>query len=123
VPVGAYLSGGLDSSTTTAIIRNYTSNRLDTFSIAFSDAEFDESQFQRQMAQHLGTDHHVVYCTHEDIGRIFPDVIWHTEAPILRTSPAPMFLLSNLVHEHNFKVVITGEGADEFLAGYDIFKR
>jgi asparagine synthase (glutamine-hydrolysing) len=122
VPVGAYLSGGLDSSTTTAIIRKYTQNSLDTFSIAFSDPEFDESVFQRQMADILGTDHQVVYCTQPDIGQVFPDVLWHTETPTLRTAPAPMFLLSDLVHQHNLKVVITGEGADEFLGGYDIFK-
>lgn len=122
VPVGAYLSGGLDSSTTTAIIRNYTRNPLETFSIAFSDSEFDESAFQRQMAEVLGTNHQVVYCTHSDIGEIFPDVIWQTETPMLRTAPAPMMLLSRLVRKHDFKVVITGEGADEFLGGYDIFK-
>lgn len=122
VPVGAYLSGGLDSSTITAIIRHYTGNRLDTFSISFSDPEFDESDYQRRMAKHLGTDHQVVYATHADIGRIFPDVIWHTETPITRTSPAPMYLLSELVRQHKFKVVLTGEGADEFLGGYDIFK-
>lgn len=122
VPVGAYLSGGLDSSITTALIRQYSQNHLDTFSISFSDPAFDESRFQRQMADHLGTDHHVVYCTHEEIGKTFPEVIWHTETPILRTAPVPMFLLSRLARSHNFKVVITGEGSDEFLAGYDIFK-
>ena len=122
VPVGAYLSGGLDSSVTTAIIRNYTDNRLDTFSIAFEDPEFDESQYQRQMAACLGTNHRVARCTTADVGRVFPDVIWHTETPVLRTSPAPMFLLSKLVHEHDLKVVLTGEGADEILAGYNIFK-
>ncbi len=122
VPVGAYLSGGLDSSLTTAMIRSYTNNRLDTFSIAFSDENFDESSYQRMMAATLGTDHHEVYCTHSDIGEIFPQVIWHTETPVLRTAPAPMFLLSGLVHQHGFKVVMTGEGADEMLAGYDIFK-
>jgi asparagine synthase (glutamine-hydrolysing) len=122
VPVAAYLSGGLDSSLTTALIRGYTKNRLDTFSIAFSDPLFDESAFQWQMADHLGTDHHVIYCDYADISRAFPEVIWHTETPILRTAPVPMFLLSQLVREHCFKVVMTGEGADEFLAGYDIFK-
>ncbi len=122
VPVGAYLSGGLDSSVTTAIIRKYTDNRLDTFSIAFEDPEFDESRFQRQMAAALGTNHRVVYCASADIGRAFPDVIWHTETPILRTSPAPMFLLSKLVQEHGLKVFLTAEGADEILAGYNIFK-
>lgn len=122
VPVGAYLSGGLDSSITSAIIRNYTRAPLDTFSITFSDPEFDESEFQRQMAAFLGTDHQTIYCTHDDICRIFPEVIWHTETTILRTAPAPMYLLSELVHDRNYKVVMTGEGADEMLAGYDIFK-
>jgi asparagine synthase (glutamine-hydrolysing) len=122
VPVGAYLSGGLDSSTIAAIIRRFGPSRLDTFSIAFSDPKFDESEFQRRMAKFLGTEHQVVYASHADIGRVFPDVIWHTETPILRTAPAPMFLLSKLVRDRKYKVVLTGEGADEFLCGYDIFK-
>lgn len=122
VPVGAYLSGGLDSSTTTAIIRNYTNAPLDTFSISFSDPDFDESAFQRQMADFLGTQHQVVYIRHEDIGEMFPDVIWHTEIPMLRTAPVPLYRLSQLVRENQYKVVMTGEGADEFLGGYDIFK-
>lgn len=122
VPVGAYLSGGLDSSLTTAMIQKYTDSRLDTFSISFSDQDFDEQPYQRRMAEYLGTGHHEVYCTHEDIGGIFPAVIWHTETPVLRTAPAPLFLLSKLVHSNRFKVVMTGEGADEMLAGYDIFK-
>jgi asparagine synthase (glutamine-hydrolysing) len=122
VPVGAYLSGGLDSSLTTAVIRNYSDSRLETFSIAFENPQYDESQFQYRMADFLGTDHRVVQCSHADIGRVFPEVIWHTETPILRTAPAPLFLLSRLVNEHGLKVVLTGEGADEFLGGYDIFK-
>jgi asparagine synthase (glutamine-hydrolysing) len=122
VPVGAYLSGGLDSSLTTAVIHNYSDSRLETFSIAFENPQYDESQFQLRMADFLGADHRVVICTHADIGRVFPDVIWHTETPILRTSPAPLFLLSKLVNDHGLKVVLTGEGADEFLGGYDIFK-
>jgi asparagine synthase (glutamine-hydrolysing) len=122
VPVGAYLSGGLDSSVTSAIVRKYNDNRLDTFSVAFADSQFDESRFQQEMAAFLGTNHHIVHCTDDDIGRVFPDVIWHAETPLLRTGPAPLFLLSNLVHEHGLKVVLTGEGADEVLVGYNIFK-
>jgi asparagine synthase (glutamine-hydrolysing) len=122
VPVGAYLSGGLDSSTITAIIRNFTDTPLDTFSISFSDPEFDESPFQRQMADFLGTKHQVVYIRHSDIGNMFPDVIWHTEIPILRTAPVPLYKLSELVRQNHYKVVLTGEGADEILAGYDIYK-
>jgi asparagine synthase (glutamine-hydrolysing) len=122
VPVGAYLSGGLDSSVIAAVIREYTSNRLNTFSIAFTDVDFDERKHQRRMADFLGTTHQVVEATHADIARVFPEVVWHAEAPLLRTAPAPMFLLSKLVRDSGFKVVLTGEGADEFLAGYDIFK-
>jgi asparagine synthase (glutamine-hydrolysing) len=122
VPVGAYLSGGLDSSMIAAMVRHLGVSHLDTFSISFSDPRYDESPHQRRMAEFLGTEHQVVYATHEEIGRVFPEVIWHAEAPLLRTAPAPMFLLSKLVRDRRYKVVLTGEGADEFLAGYDIFK-
>ena len=122
VPVGAYLSGGLDSSTIAALIRHCTDTPLTTFSISFGDPGYDESGYQQQMAAVLGTEHHVVHMSHADIAAVFPDVIWHTEAPLLRTAPAPMFVLSKLVRDHGFKVVLTGEGADEFLAGYDVFK-
>lgn len=122
VPVGAYLSGGLDSSVISSVARRVGTGRLDTFSISFSDPAFDESAFQREMAGHLGTAHQVATASYADIARAFPDVVWHTESPVLRTAPAPMFLLSALVREHGYKVVLTGEGADEFLAGYDIFK-
>lgn len=122
VPVGAYLSGGLDSTVTTSLIRNFTNNRLHTFSVSFEDPEFDESSFQKEAVRRLDTEHREVRCSYDDIGRIFPDVIWHAETPVLRTAPAPLFLLSKLVRENNYKVVLTGEGSDEMLGGYDIFK-
>lgn len=122
VPVGAYLSGGLDSSTITSIIRNYTNNPLKTFSVAFLDEVYDERNEQRTVASYLKTDHHMVDCSYGNIADIFPDVLWHTETPILRTAPAPLYILSNLVNENNYKVVLTGEGADEIFGGYDIFK-
>jgi asparagine synthase (glutamine-hydrolysing) len=122
VPVGVYLSGGIDSSIVTSLIRRHSNYPLETFSISFSDPEFDESHFQLEVANFFNARHHVINCSYEDVGHIFPDVIWHTETPILRTAPAPMFLLSKLVRDSGYKVVLTGEGADEFLAGYDIFK-
>lgn len=122
VPVGAYLSGGLDSSIIAALIKQIAPGRLDTFSIAFRDPAFDESCYQRGMADFLGTSHQVLTSEYEDIGRVFPQVIWHVETPILRTAPAPMYMLAQRVHEQGYKVVLTGEGADELLAGYDIFK-
>jgi asparagine synthase (glutamine-hydrolysing) len=122
VPVGAYLSGGIDSSVITALIKNFTDTPLRTFSVTFDDEAFDESSYQRQMIDHLETDHSEIRCTYSDIGSIFPDVIWHTEKPIVRTAPAPLFMLSKLVRKSGYKVVLTGEGSDEIMAGYDIFK-
>jgi len=122
VQVAAYLSGGLDSSATTALIKKVMPETLQTFSIGFEDDEFDETPYQQEVSKYLGTRHTAFTCTQKDIGNFFPQVIWHTEIPILRTSPVPMYCLSKKVRENNIKVVITGEGADEMLAGYDIFK-
>ena len=122
VPVGAYLSGGLDSASVVAIIRKHTETPLRTFSLSFEDPEFDESPYQRQLVQALGTDHSEVRCRRDVIAAAFPATIWHTEVPILRTAPVPLFLLAAAVREHGFKVVLTGEGADEVCGGYDLFK-
>jgi asparagine synthase (glutamine-hydrolysing) len=122
VPVGAYLSGGLDSSIITSLIKKITPSRLRTFSIQFSDQAYDESYFQNKMIKHLDVDHQKILCTHVKIAEAFPDVIWHTESPLLRTAPTPLMLLSKLVKDQGMKVVLTGEGADEMLAGYNIFK-
>ncbi|HAK97269.1 MAG TPA: asparagine synthase (glutamine-hydrolyzing) [Planctomycetes bacterium] len=122
VPVGAYLSGGLDSSTITAIIKRFSDTPLKTFSVSFEEASFDESGFQRAMVAHLGTDHHETFCTNKGIAESFPRVVWFAEKPLLRTAPAPFMVLSRLVREHGYKVVLTGEGADEMLGGYDIYK-
>lgn len=122
VPVGAYLSGGLDSSIVTAVARRLKPDRLRTFSVAFEQDEFDESAFQRRTADALGTEHASVTCSNADIGRMFGEVISATERPILRSAPAPLFRLSHLVKQQGYKVVLTGEGADEVFAGYDIMK-
>lgn len=122
VPVGAYLSGGLDSSVITALIKRVSTAPLKTFSVAFESAEFDESSYQDEVVRWLKTDHHTIRCSSEDIAQAFPDVVWHAEKPVVRTAPAPLFLLSRLVREQGFKVVLTGEGSDEILGGYDIFK-
>ncbi len=122
VPVGAYLSGGLDSSVTTAYIKDIDPHILNTFSIGFADKAYDETAFQLEAAKFFGTNHTAFSCTSEELAENFAETIWHTEFPILRTSPTPMFLLSKKVRKSNIKVVITGEGADEFLGGYNIFK-
>jgi asparagine synthase (glutamine-hydrolysing) len=116
VPVGAYLSGGLDSS------GGFTDTPVRTFSVAFEDGEFDESEHQMAMVRHLGTDHTTLRCTRRDIGEAFPRLIRHTGTPVLRTAPVPLMLLAGSVREHGYKVVLTGEGADEVFGGYDLYK-
>jgi len=122
VPVAAYLSGGIDSSITTAFIKKIEPKVLQTFSVGFTEKEFDETHYQNIASNYFGTNHVSFKCTTREVAENFPKVIWHTETPILRTSPSPMFSLSKKVRENNIKVVITGEGADEILAGYNIFK-
>jgi asparagine synthase (glutamine-hydrolysing) len=122
VPVGSYLSGGLDSSLVAALGLRAKRSRFSTFSLRFTDAEYDETPHQRAMAAWLGSDHHEVLVSGADIARVFPDVVFHAERPVLRTAPAPLYLLSRLVRDAGIKVVLTGEGADEMFAGYDLFR-
>ena len=122
VPVGAYLSGGLDSSVLTSLIHHYGDVPLRTFSIGFDDEKLDESSYQKEMIRHLDADHSSITCSNSDVAGSFLKTIWHTETPVLRTAPVPMSLLSGLVHKQGYKVVLTGEGADEVFGGYDIFK-
>ena len=122
VPVGAYLSGGIDSTVTTSLAASVAGDRLRSFSISFDDTEYDERRFQQEASRFLKTDHSSFVCSSSGIAEVFPEVIRHVEQPILRTAPAPMLLLSRLVRDSGFKVVLTGEGADEVLGGYDIFK-
>ncbi|MDA8164979.1 MAG: asparagine synthase (glutamine-hydrolyzing) [Desulfobacteraceae bacterium] len=122
VEVGAYLSGGLDSSTIAALGQRQAAATLRTFSVTFEDAVFDESEQQQAMVRAIGTCHRTVGCTGGSIGAVFPEVVRHIETPILRTAPVPLYLLSGLVRESGCKVVLTGEGADEVWGGYDLFK-
>jgi asparagine synthase (glutamine-hydrolysing) len=122
VPVGAYLSGGLDSSGITALVVKHFDNRVNTFGIRFEEGRYDEGDHQSLMVRELGARHTESLATNERIGEAFADVIWHCETPLLRTAPTPLFLLSRCVHEHNLKVVLTGEGADEVFGGYNIFR-
>jgi asparagine synthase (glutamine-hydrolysing) len=122
VPVGSYLSGGLDSSLIAALGRRHAGDRFSTFSLRFEDAEYDETRFQRLVSERLKTDHREIVVTRKAIVDTFPRAVWHAERPFLRTAPIPMFLLSRLVRESGIKVVLTGEGADEMFAGYDLFR-
>lgn len=122
VPVGAYLSGGLDSSITASLAAAVTPHQLRTFSITFADPRYDESGFQRDVANAIDSKHAVAAIHQNSIADTFPDVVWHAETPLLRAAPAPMFHLARLTKAAGIKVVLTGEGADELFLGYDLFK-
>lgn len=122
VPVGTYLSGGLDSSLIAAFAQPLTKGELHSFSVAFEQADYDESRFQDVVAQALKTHHHSITIAEDDIATIFPQVIAAAEVPLVRTAPAPLYRLAQLVRESGMKAVLTGEGADEVFAGYDIFR-
>lgn len=122
VPVAVYVSGGLDSSVIASLARRVSGERLEGFAVGFTDARFDESEHQDRIAAKLGIDLHRISVGPTDIAKLFPEVIRLAEKPLLRTAPAPMLALSALVHQQGIKVVLTGEGADEFFAGYDLFR-
>jgi asparagine synthase (glutamine-hydrolysing) len=122
VPVAAYLSGGLDSSLVCAIAQRELGGSLQTFSVSFDRPEYDEAAPQREAARALGTEHHVTRIGTSEIASLLPSVVRHAEQVLLRSAPAPLFRLSELVRSHGTKVVLTGEGADEFFWGYDLYK-
>jgi asparagine synthase (glutamine-hydrolysing) len=122
VPVGGYLSGGLDSSLVCSVAAGALPHELRTCSITFSDSRFDESGFQRMVGKQVGSMHEVVHVDAAAVGAVFPDVIRHAETPLLRTAPAPMYLLARLAKQQGLSVVLTGEGSDELFLGYDLFR-
>lgn len=122
VAVGTYLSGGLDSSLITAIAQDETDHQLRTFSLAFKDSLYDERAHQEEVARAIGTEHHVLEIGTGEIAEALPDVVWHTETPLVRTAPVPMYLLAREVRASGITVIATGEGADELFWGYDLFK-
>lgn len=122
VPVAAYLSGGLDSSATAAAVRRVSDCHLRSFAVRFADPRFDEGPYQERMASALETELSSVRVDARQIAELFPEVVRLAEKPLLRTAPAPLLALSGLVRESGFKVVLTGEGADEVFGGYNIFR-
>jgi asparagine synthase (glutamine-hydrolysing) len=117
VPVGAFLSGGLDSSAVVALMAKPAAGRLKTFSIGFAESEFDELQYARDVAKAFGTDHHDLVLRPDVVG-IVEDLTWYLDEPFGDTSAIPTYMVSKLASEH-VKVVLSGDGGDELFAGYD----
>ncbi|MBF0298295.1 MAG: asparagine synthase (glutamine-hydrolyzing) [Oligoflexia bacterium] len=123
VKVGTYISGGVDSSVINYIVSKELNHKsTEAFSIGFENKIFDESTYQKKLSEHLGINLNEITCSNQDIYENFSNVVYHCEAPLFRTAPVPMYILSKNVQDNNFKVVLTGEGSDEVNWGYDIFR-
>jgi len=122
VPVGACLSGGLDSSLLAALAARAQGVPLRTFSIRFTEPDLDESRFQRAMAGHLRAEHAGITVDRAAVAESLPAVIRAAETPLLRAAPAPVARLAARIHAAGVKAVLTGEGADEVFGGYDLFR-
>lgn len=120
--VGAYVSGGLDSTIVAGVAQGLLDSRLRTFSIRFRGGSFDEGDYQSLVHRQIGSDHTEIFVGPEEYRSAFRDVVYHAEMPLYRLAPIPMYLLAGAVRDRDLKVVLTGEGADEFFLGYDLYR-
>jgi asparagine synthase (glutamine-hydrolysing) len=122
VPLGVFLSGGLDSTAVAALMAREVDRPIDTFSVAFADRAFSELHYSREAARFLGATSHEVVIDDQDFFGALPRLIWHEDEPIAHPSSVPLHFVSALARDH-VKVVLTGEGSDELLAGYGKYPR
>ncbi|HXH07675.1 MAG TPA: asparagine synthase (glutamine-hydrolyzing) [Vicinamibacterales bacterium] len=122
VPLGVFLSGGLDSSVIAALMARQIDRPLETFSVAFEERAFSELAYSRAVARAIGARPHEVVVGAADFFRVLPRLVWHEDEPMAHPSSVPLYFVSRLAGGH-VKVVLTGEGADELLAGYGRYPR
>ncbi|MBK6486607.1 MAG: asparagine synthase (glutamine-hydrolyzing) [Gemmatimonadetes bacterium] len=121
VPLGMFLSGGIDSAAITAVMSELVDEPVKTFSVAFAEREANELTYARMVSQRYGTDHHEVVVSPQDFFGALPTLVWHEDEPIAHPSSIALNFVSRLAAEH-VKVVLTGEGSDETLAGYNRYR-
>jgi asparagine synthase (glutamine-hydrolysing) len=122
VPLGMFLSGGIDSSAIAAIMAPMIDRPLQTFSVAFKERAFNELEHARAVARAIGAVSHEIVIDDHDFFAALPKLVWHEDEPIAHTSSVPLYFVSALASRH-VKVVLTGEGSDELLAGYGKYLR
>jgi asparagine synthase (glutamine-hydrolysing) len=122
VPLGMFLSGGLDSSAIAALMAGMIDRPLETFSVAFTDRAFSELGYARQVASAIKANPHEIVIDAHDFFGALPRLVWHEDEPIAHPSSVPLYFVSKLASAH-VKVVLTGEGSDELLAGYGKYPR
>ena len=122
VPLGMFLSGGVDSSAIAALMKRMRTEPVKTFAVGYREAAYSELGYARQVAETIGTDHHEVTIGMEDFFNALPRLVWHEDEPIAWPSSVSLYFVSRLAAEH-VKVVLTGEGSDELFAGYQRYQR
>jgi asparagine synthase (glutamine-hydrolysing) len=122
VPLGMFLSGGIDSSAIAAVMSTLVDDPIKTFSVAFKEREANELEYARLVARAYHTDHHEVVVSPEEFFAALPDLIWHEDEPLAHPSSVALFFVSRLAAQH-VKVVLTGEGSDELMAGYARYRK
>ena len=122
VPLGAFLSGGIDSATITALMSQLVDEPIKTFSVGFAEREANELAYARIVAKAFGTEHHEVLVTPQEFFGALPTLVWHEDEPIAHPSSVALNFVSRLAAER-VKVVLTGEGSDETLAGYGRYRK
>jgi asparagine synthase (glutamine-hydrolysing) len=122
VPLGLFLSGGIDSSAIAALMARMIDRPLQTFSVAFKDRAFNELEYARAVARAVNADSHEVVIDDRDFFGALPKLVWHEDEPIAHPSSVPLYFVSALARQH-VTVVLTGEGSDELLAGYGKYPR
>jgi asparagine synthase (glutamine-hydrolysing) len=122
VPFGLFLSGGIDSSAVAALMTKAIDRPVETFSVAFADRAFSELEYARQVARAVGANGHEVVIDDADFFGALPRLVWHEDEPLAHPSSVPLHFVSALARQH-VKVVLTGEGSDELLAGYGKYPR
>jgi asparagine synthase (glutamine-hydrolysing) len=117
VPLGVFLSGGVDSSLVAALMTKIRKDPIETFSVGYDEEAYSELPHARMVATHLRSRHHEVRVRREDFFGVLPDLIWHEDEPLAWPGSVPLYFVARLAREH-VKVVLTGEGSDETLGGY-----
>jgi asparagine synthase (glutamine-hydrolysing) len=122
VPLGMFLSGGIDSSAIAAVMSQMVAAPIKTFSVAFAEREANELEYARLVADAFKTDHHEVVVSPSEFFGALPKLVWHEDEPLAHPSSVALYFVSKLASQH-VKVVLTGEGSDELLAGYSRYRK